>query len=164
MPGTVKQQLPSFLSEANTSTGKGIKATKDLPGETVLCKISGALIDYRDTLDMGNKESYALQVGVNKYLRPDYPFFLFNHSCDPNCGIRDMKIVTLRNIAPLEELKWDYSTSMLERGWEMKCSCGAKNCRGCIRDFDKLPTGTQERYVELGIVMPYILNQLRHLN
>ena len=164
MPGVIKSQLPAFLSETKTPTGKGILANAQLPAGTVLCEVSGAMIDYEDTLDMGSKESYALQVDFDKYLRPDYPFYLFNHSCDPNAGIRDMKLITLRTIAEGDELKWDYSTSMFERGWEMDCSCCADNCRKRIKDFDKLPTDTRDRYKALGIVMPYIIKPTKHLN
>jgi len=46
---------------------------------------------------------------------------------------------------------------MAEDYWEMDCRCGAKNCRGKIRDFKYLPRDLQERYINLGIVPDFVL-------
>ena len=43
-----------------------------------------------------------------------------------------------------DEINIDYSTVFL-KGWEMKCTCGSKNCRKVIHTFDKLPLTVQER-------------------
>jgi SET domain-containing protein len=66
-----------------------------------------------------------------------------NHSCDPNCEIRETRrrifIHALRNIRPGEELFYDYHletdddvphTRAIKN--EAPCHCGAKNCRGTL--------------------------------
>ena len=141
--------------------GKGLFTTIDLPKNSGLFKITGRPITFEQTLKLGSKECYSLQIGIDKYIIPHYPFCFSNHSCNPNCGItRNMEFVTLRNILKGEELYGDYSTSMLERHWEMICECGAKDCRHIIRDFDLLPFNLQEKYIDLKIVLPFITKAL----
>lgn len=137
--------------------GKGIKAKRDLGAAEILLQVSGPLISYADTVALQEQESYCLQVGDGKYIFPGYPFYLFNHSCDPNCGINhELQLVTIRPVKRGEPLCWDYSTSMLERGWKLQCACGARTCRGVVNDFDTLPTALQEYYSDLNIVLPFI--------
>lgn len=79
----------------------------------------------------------------------------------PNCGINEtMNLIALGEIRKGDELLWDYSTSMLERHWVMKCKCGSINCRSIITDFDLIPEFLQKEYIDAGIVMPYILEVL----
>jgi uncharacterized protein len=118
-------------------------------------------LTFEETKKLGDQECYTLQVAMDKYIIPDHPFHLSNHSCQPNCGINSrMEFITLRNIKAGEELFWDYSTSMMERNWTMQCKCGFPDCRQLIGDFDRLPADTQERYLQLGIVLPFIVDEL----
>jgi len=64
-----------------------------------------------------------------------------NHSCDPNCDavIEDGRIWidTIRDIAPGEELAYDYKYSLEERHTPARkrqypCNCGSPKCRGTI--------------------------------
>lgn len=82
-----------------------------------------------------------------------------NHSCNPNCGIRNGVLVALRNIIEGEEIAYDYSTTMDERYWTMACRCGAAACRGIVDDFRTLPEELRRQYLSLGIVMPFIAEQ-----
>lgn len=58
-----------------------------------------------------------------------------NHSCAPNCETQNIRgriwVVALRDIAPGEELSYDYGFGFSE--WrEHPCRCGAENCAGYI--------------------------------
>lgn len=58
-----------------------------------------------------------------------------NHSCGPNCEIQIIRghiwVVALRDIAPGEELSYDYGFDYAD--WrEHPCRCGAKECVGYI--------------------------------
>src|SRR5208337_2618791 len=57
---------------------------------------------------------------------------MFNHSCDPNVGVKGQIIVVARRpIIEGEELTFDYDTT--ETSAEpFKCRCGSSNCRGLI--------------------------------
>jgi uncharacterized protein len=58
-----------------------------------------------------------------------------NHSCEPNCeaqmGRGRIWIVAQRDIAPGEELTYDYGFSFLESRHH-PCRCGAETCAGFI--------------------------------
>jgi SET domain-containing protein len=64
-----------------------------------------------------------------------------NHSCDPNCdAVVDhgrIWIETIRDVAPGEELAYDYAYELEERHTpaakrRFPCHCGAASCRGTI--------------------------------
>ena len=64
-----------------------------------------------------------------------------NHSCDPNCDavIEDGRIwiETIRDVAPGEELAYDYAYVLDERHTpaakrRFPCTCGSARCRGTI--------------------------------
>jgi hypothetical protein len=103
---------------------------------------SGCARYTKDQLPVPCIEDDYLQVGENLYIGPDdgpnEPPDFINHSCDPNCAIRvappEITIVALRDIGAGEELTYDYSATMYNDTWEMKCNCGTPNCRGIIRE------------------------------
>lgn len=157
----MEQTQPETVIIKPSKFGKGIFTTADLPKNSVLFKVIGTPINFDQTLELGADECYSLQVGFDKYIIPDHPFHLSNHSCVPNCGINaQMEFITLREIQKNEELFWDYSTSMLERHWIMKCECGHTGCRKIIKDFDLLPVPVQNKYLQMGIVLPFIVEYL----
>ncbi|MBV9087663.1 MAG: SET domain-containing protein-lysine N-methyltransferase [Acidobacteriaceae bacterium] len=57
-----------------------------------------------------------------------------NHSCDPNCETDEEKgrvwIIAARDIAPGEELTYDYN--LYDGDGDAPCLCGAKTCRGSM--------------------------------
>lgn len=157
----MEQTNPETILVKDSKFGKGIFTTIDLPKNSIILKITGQPLTFNQTLDLGNNECYCLQVAMDKYIIPDHPFHLSNHSCDPNCGInRRMEFFALRNINAGEELLWDYSTSMMEKHWTMQCDCGSSNCRNIIADFDQLPVNIREKYMHMKIVMPFIIEHL----
>lgn len=57
----------------------------------------------------------------------------FNHSCDPNIGIKGQIIlVARRDIKKNEELCFDYDTTESTSIGSFKCNCGTKYCRKLI--------------------------------
>ncbi len=142
--------------------GKGIFAARDLSPGDVLMGITGTPLTFEDTVALGNKESHSMQIGLHDYILVEPPFLYSNHSCDPNCGINDhLELFAIRPISKGDELTWDYSTSMLERHWTMKCYCGADRCRGIVKDFDRLPITIQDEYLRKKIVLSFIVNALQ---
>ncbi|MFO0574774.1 MAG: SET domain-containing protein-lysine N-methyltransferase [Polyangia bacterium] len=104
---------------------------------------------------------WAVQVAPGVWLAADpdahEPDDFTNHSCEPNLGFvrGTLTLHALRDIAPGEELVWDYSTSMDEPGWEVPCRCGTPSCRGRIQSFRALSPADQSR------LRPFTLNYLR---
>src|ERR1700722_17550615 len=63
-----------------------------------------------------------------------------NHSCDPNCEVDEIKdrvwIFAVRDIAPGEELLWDYN--LYDDEDPAPCHCGSPKCRGTMYSEDWL--------------------------
>ena len=81
-------------------------------------------------------------------------------------GIKEFHLVAepvIREIAPGEQILFDYSTTMDEDNFEFECLCGSPKCRGRIRDFKHLPMVLRRRYNELGIVPRYNLKYVENL-
>lgn len=65
-----------------------------------------------------------------------------NHSCDPNCEVEEVEgcilITAIRDIAPGEEITYDYNLYDGEPDDPSLCSCGAPTCRGSMYSEDEL--------------------------
>jgi hypothetical protein len=143
------------------SDDKKVTINSNQPEGTQLCTFSGPIIKYEDTKELGCKESYALQVSKESYRLLDPPFRYFNHSCEPNCGLTPtLDLILIKAVEKGEELTYDYSTTMMERDWKMKCACKKDSCRKVIKDFDKLPEDLQKYYLDLNVVQGYIIEVL----
>ena len=82
-----------------------------------------------------------------------------NHSCEPNCGMRNAtQIVTMRDVLKGEELTYDYAMSDTSDYDEFRCGCGTQSCRDTVTGADwKLPD-IQARYK--GYFSPYIARKI----
>jgi uncharacterized protein len=152
-----------MITIAASIFGKGLFAIMPIEKGRVVMNITGKRINFDQAVILGEKESYPFQVGLKEYIAPetDAHWQYINHSCDPNCGVNQhLELVALRDIEIGEEIFYDYSTSMLERHWTMKCHCHSANCRHIISDFDSLGEERQKYYVNLGVVQQFITNYL----
>ena len=137
--------------------GLGVFARRAIRrGEHILV-FGGPIIDFAETKRRGPWECMPLQIGPNRYFDTRPPGIFVNHACSPNAGIRnDRDLVALRDIAAGEEIRFDYSTTMEEQSFTMRCLCGAPECRHMIADFSSLPAEVRDRYLKLEIVMGFI--------
>ena len=129
--------------------GGGIFPTKDLK------KISR----YRPHLfaySIGVGEGYHLAVlNMNKGLDD---CDRFNHSCDPNIGVKgQIVIVSRREIKKGEEICFDYETTEIKGcgGLPFQCNCKSPKCRKVIdgnawknKEFQKKNEGYFSWYIE----------------
>jgi len=153
---------PSTIEVGRSPLGHGVFATRAFqPGQPILV-FNGPVLDYAEVLSLGGEGAYALQIGPGEYMDLTSPGRFANHSCDPNTGIlNDRVLIALRPIAAGEEIRFDYSTAMSGDHWTMECRCGEPFCRKVILDFHHLPPIAQNRYLQLGIVQRYIVDQVR---
>jgi len=155
---------------AETTFGKGVKAKKNINEGKKILDFQGQIISRDELPDPYNSSNdYYLQIGIDRFLGPsgeldDY----VNHSCDPNSGIVFSKdSITLIAIKPIqqdEEIFFDYSTTMYNFGWKMKCFCKFKKCRIWVDDFLRIPYQVQQKYISLGIIPEYIKVKWRNKN
>jgi SET domain-containing protein len=120
--------------------GQGVFTAEGVCRGAPVLKCTGRIVSLSEIKD-GIR---AMQIGPDKYLVEDHQYpslddFL-NHSCTPNLGFLrgDLTLYALRDIEEGEELSFDYSATMNERGWSMKCRCGSEKCRTQIRSYGDL--------------------------
>lgn len=147
--------------------GKAVFAARALRAGDFILQIKGDLIPSYEMPQTyhGARDRY-MQVDSNLFIGPSGGADdLVNHSCDPNAGIRftphGMLLVALREIAPGEEISWDYSTTMLGIDWSMRCDCRTTLCRGEVAEFSSLPADRQAYYASSGVLAPFIEERLR---
>lgn len=152
---------------ANCSLGMGLFASARIAPRETIFYLTGREMDFNEAVTSEQGEN-SIQIGLNRYVStssraryPDSPARYLNHSCSPNAGFVDeIRLVALDTINPGDEIRFDYSTTMLERYWEMDCYCGSPICRRRVRDFDLLPIPRQEYYLKLGVVPSFIQEHL----
>ncbi len=141
--------LPFEIRES-TIQGRGAFAVRGIGAGTRLIEYSGqrltpAEADARYPDEPGKRHHTYLfaiddDVVIDAAVDGNEARFI-NHSCDPNCDavVDDGRIwiETIRDVAPGEELAYDYAYILEERHSpaakrRYPCSCGAANCRGTI--------------------------------
>ncbi len=144
-----------------THLGKSVFAARSFKKGDVITPFTGERIhkskipkSYR-----GERDRY-MQIDKEYYLGPSGEIDdLINHSCSPNAGIKFTKagilLVAITDIETGEEITWDYSTTMFDNSWKMKCDCRKPECRKIIGDFMLLDRKTQEKYLKLGVLPQY---------
>ena len=147
------------------SVGLGIFAKYPIEPREVIFYVTGPVVSFQECLRLPDEGENTFQIGTDSYVNPGFPGRFINHSCDPNAGlVDDTCVVAIRQINPGEEICFDYSTTMLERLWELDCFCASPKCRKKIKDFDLLPVEVQRRLLRLGIVQNYILEKIPSLD
>ena len=134
-------------------------------GETVAAfggwVVSGAVLQ---TL-ADDRQHRSIQVDTDLYLvsaETPEPGDMLNHSCEPNCGLLgQMLLVAMRDIAPGEELCFDYATCDASDYDEFCCKCGTPSCREVVTGSDWRDPTLQDRYA--GWFSPYLLRRIAAL-
>jgi SET domain-containing protein len=89
-----------------------------------------------DVRYQGSPVTYLFGLGDGSMVIDGHGLAMFiNHSCDPNCETSEINdrvwITAIRNIAPGEEITYDYC--LYDGGdEEAPCNCGALYCRGTM--------------------------------
>lgn len=160
--------MADLILKKSRNEGKGVFANKNFKKGDKIMDFKGKYFTYEQLPAPYNKVlDHYVQIGKNLLLGPsndldDY----INHSCNPNSGlkIKNKKawLIAIKNIKNDQEITWDYSTTMDEDDFTMKCDCKSKNCRKIIKDFKYLPRKIQAKYAKLKIVPKYNLLYLHH--
>ncbi len=162
MSDSVEGLIQPELSIKKSRNGRGIFARRDFLPETRIFEVTGAYItcDEEDDIDETTRAN-AFRLDEDRYISPQGRMGDFlNHSCDPNAKVvksaNRLYIVSIKLIPRGEEVTIDYSTIITsDDTWEMKCNCGADDCRGLIKKFSSLPLKTKKKYRSLGMVPDY---------
>jgi hypothetical protein len=87
---------------------------------------------------------------------------LFNHSCEPTCGLQGSSlVVTMRDVAVGEELTFDYAMCDASDYDEFPCLCGEASCRQIVTGADWRDPALQAKYD--GWFSPYLVKRIASL-
>ena len=148
---------PRFTARRSPIHGNGVFASAAIGEGELVIRYQGALITHEqaDTLyGDGGESGHTFLFTLNEHYiidgnRSANTARWFNHSCNPNCHAvvdestsgdprRDKVLIeALRDIAPGEELTYDYGivlevphTARMKKLWQ--CRCGAERCTGTL--------------------------------
>lgn len=159
---------PKLVVKDTEKYGRGVFAGEDIRKEQIIHILSGKKMDVVELVKKVNSEKEKIddpfQIGKRTYIDLDKLSRTFNHSCDPNTGIRKQsEMFALRDIEKGEELTYDYSLTIAPTVWSMKCKCGSKNCRKVLGDIISIPQKRLEEYKKLGALQRYIKTLLKEV-
>jgi uncharacterized protein len=113
----------------------GCYTTSHIAKDTLVVEYTGPRItkEVADERYQNSPMTYLFGIGDGSTVIDGHGTAMFiNHSCDPNCETdeRDGRVwvIALRDIAPGEELTYDYNLYDGDED-EARCNCGAANCR-----------------------------------
>ncbi len=107
----------TFIAPAAGNIGHGLFAGESIAAGGEILQFTGPRLTLTQVRAKGPLAANALQVGIDSYLDLDPPGRLVNHSCDPNAAVFDnVRLIALRAIAPGQEIRFDYSTTISD-GW-----------------------------------------------
>ncbi len=141
---------PALEVRDTAGKGRGVFARTNLPKGEKLCVLGGYVIrvaEIEDDLGLQIDENFVLSSGGGSHGHDDY----FNHSCEPNAGIKGQIILmAMRDIHAGEEVCFDYAmclhAALDAPRYELSCQCGATLCRGVITEDDWQLPELQARY------------------
>ncbi len=145
-----------------THLGKSVFAARPFKKGDVITQFTGRVV-HKSKLPKSYKgvNDRYVQVTPDSFMGPSGEIDdLINHSCEPNAGLKfkksDILLVALKRIKIGEEITWDYSTTLFEDAWKLKCDCRKRSCRGIIGDFALLDKNLQKKYQRLDIIPQYL--------
>ncbi len=144
---------PKTEKRGSDVEGRGLFASESISkGDIVVVKGGYVMTkDQRDQVErrLGPAE---IQVTDDLFIGPTTPkereggMMHLNHSCEPNLGVAGQIVfVALRDIVKDEELTFDYAMTD-DEPYEMRCNCGATNCRGVVTGRDWMKKEVQQQY------------------
>ena len=148
--------------------GRGVFALEDIKKGQIVYVINGERIPLSEVVKRINSGKENLddifQIGKRTYIDLNDFSRLFNHSCDPNTGIRKIsEIVALRDIKKGEEITYDYSSTISPTVWEMECKCGTEKCRKVLGDVLSIPKEQLDTYKKGGFLQDYMISLLKEV-
>ncbi|MBZ0276028.1 MAG: SET domain-containing protein [Anaerolineae bacterium] len=140
----------------------GVFARESIPAGELLVMWAGELVHTDGLAAIPDLlRSRSIQVEDDLFLVPTQtePADFINHSCDPNAALSgQIALVARRDIAPGEEICYDYAMSDGSAYDEFECRCGAAVCRGHVNGDDWRRPELQERY--RGHFSPYLQRRI----
>lgn len=129
--------------------GAGLYTRRPVGRGQVLLPLAGAVRPH--------PTRYSIQVGVDRHLAPAGDgdadadgaclWRFLNHGCLPTARVDVVAgaVVAARDLAPGEEVTFDYHTTEWSLASPFRCACPEARCYGTVRGFAHLPPAHQRR-------------------
>ena len=158
---------PTPLSIQAVRNGRGLVANRAFRAGARITPLHGRVVSARTVWGWWKRDrrraANCIRFDADRYLDPHGEWGEFaNHACEPNAAImRERGRLVLRAMRAIragDEVLHDYSTLLgADDVWTMRCNCGAKACRGTVRNVERLPESVARRYRSLGAIPNFIL-------
>ena len=148
--------------------GRDVVASRAIPAGEVIVIWSGIPMSTAQVEALPEREKdFILQTDDDVFLVTPLDELctadFVNHSCRPNCGLRDaVTLVAMRNIDVGESITFDYAMSDANSIVEFECRCGADECRGRVTGSDWMLQDLQARYA--GWFAPHVQRRIESLS
>jgi len=125
--------------------GSGCYTTVAIPEGTHIVEYTGTRLskEEADALYFDRLDTYLFCIGEGDYVVDgDSVAAFINHCCEANCETDEFDghiwIIAMRDIAPGEELSYDYNLYDGDDNDAAICHCGAQACRGSMYGEEEL--------------------------
>jgi SET domain-containing protein len=142
--------------------GNGLFAREPIRKGELLLVMGGDIITPEQLATLSH--TYSIQVEDDLYIAPigEQRAYKINHSCNPTAGpVGQITFVALRDIAPNEEVCYDYAMTDGGPYDEFECHCGTPTCRGKVTGNDWMLPELWARYG--GHFTPYLQRRIDQL-
>lgn len=129
----------------------GCYTTSFISKHSPVAEYTGARIakEEADRIYQDSPMTYLFGIGDGATVIDGFGTAMFiNHSCEPNCEADEREgrvwIIALRDIAPGEELTYDYNLYDGDED-EARCNCGSAACRRTMYSIDEIRRRNKNR-------------------
>lgn len=153
------------IVKPNGNLGLAVYAAENIPAGTRIANFTGETYSSKTALDLPKiMRDHAIQIRPHEFVF-GYRGLAHRlcHSCDPNCGIRNLtEIFTTRDIYAGEQVTWDYRCSENSNWVLERCLCNSLRCTGMVKNFDSLPPEVKSEYLSKSMVSQWIVSGLEN--
>jgi len=155
---------PKVIVGKSNKFGRGLFAIADISKGEVIAEFDGEIYTAKLASLLPNNpplfvRDHAVQFSDTKWRYSKFGV-LFNHSCDPNCGINGIgesfRIISMRPISKGEELTFDYEMTE-DSDWRINCLCETPICRKIIGAYRNMPIEVRKKYK--GYIAEYLVKK-----